>query len=108
MTPAQRAAIYGSGNPNAPQATSQMSEREAQAKQAELAREKQHQDALDSDTVAVDFREATMPAPVAEPQAPRLSAASAKAEPDDKPESGKATSTRPEPKDAAIDKYDFD
>ena len=27
MTPAQRAAIYGSGNPNAPQATSQMSER---------------------------------------------------------------------------------
>src|SRR5277367_5023649 len=55
MTPAQRAAIYGLGNPNAPQATSQMSERQAEAKQAELAREKQHQDAINSDTVAVDF-----------------------------------------------------
>jgi hypothetical protein len=30
-----------------------VSEKQAQAKQAELAREKQHQDALDSDTVAV-------------------------------------------------------
>lgn len=54
MTPAQRAAIYGLNNPDALQATSQMSERQAQLKQAELAREKQHQDALNSDTVAVD------------------------------------------------------
>ena len=59
MTPAQRAAIYGAGNPNAPQATSQMSERQAQVKQAELAREKQHQDALNSDTVVVDFSRST-------------------------------------------------
>ncbi len=69
MTPAQRTAIYGSGNPNAPQATSQTSERQAQAKQAELAREKQHQDALNSDTVAVDFSqpltERPSPAPIA-------------------------------------------
>jgi type IV secretory pathway VirB10-like protein len=108
MTPAQRAAIYGLNNPDAPRATSQMSEREAQAKQAELAREKQHQDALDSDTVAVDFREPTAAAPIFEPQAPRSAPDSAKAEPDDKAASGKAANPKPEPKDAAIDKYDFD
>jgi type IV secretory pathway VirB10-like protein len=107
MTPAQRAAIYGLNNPDAPRATSQMSEREAQAKQAELAREKQHQDALDSDTVAVDFREPTTAVPVVEPQAPR-SAPASKAEPENKVESGKAASSKQEPKDAAIDKYDFD
>jgi hypothetical protein len=31
MTPAQRASIYGPGNPNAPRATSQMSERQGYA-----------------------------------------------------------------------------
>ncbi|WP_263359633.1 TrbI/VirB10 family protein [Acidicapsa ligni] len=99
MTPAQRAAIYGSGNPNAPQATSQMSERQAQAKQAELAREKQHQDAINSDTVAVDFSQPTTehatPAPIVA---------------DDHHAAKPATDTpeKPEPKDAAIDKYDFD
>jgi hypothetical protein len=55
MTAAQRAALYGPNNPDAPRATSQVSERQAEAKQAELAREKQHQEALNSDTVAVDF-----------------------------------------------------
>jgi type IV secretion system protein VirB10 len=99
MTPAQRAAIYGVGNPNAPQATSQMSERQAQAKQAELAREKQRQDALNSDTVAVDFSQ-----PMAEHPAPAPSVA------EDHHAAKTATDTpeTPEPKDAAIDKYDFD
>ncbi len=99
MTPAQRAAIYGLGNPNAPQATSQMSERQAEAKQAELAREKQHQDAINSDTVAVDFSQATTEHPT---PAPIVAEDHSAAKP--------ATDTpgKPEQKDAVIDKYDFD
>jgi type IV secretory pathway VirB10-like protein len=54
MTPAQRDAIYG-GSPNAPQQTSNVSQAQADAKQKALAREKQQQDALNSDTVAIDF-----------------------------------------------------
>ena len=54
MTPAQRAAIYGE-SPNAPQHTSNVSEAQAEAKQKRLAVEKQQQDALSSDTVAIDF-----------------------------------------------------
>ena len=52
MTAAQRAAIYGD-SPNAPQKTSNISQ--AEAKQKVLAREKQQQDAINSDTVAIDF-----------------------------------------------------
>jgi type IV secretory pathway VirB10-like protein len=55
MTPAQRQAMYGSNNPNAPQKTSGVSEAQAQAKQKALLREQQHQQALASDTVAIDF-----------------------------------------------------
>jgi len=55
MTPAQREAMYGKDNPNAPQKTSAQSQREAEAKQRQLERERQHQQALDSDTVAIDF-----------------------------------------------------
>jgi type IV secretion system protein VirB10 len=59
MTPAQRAAIYGD-SPNAPQHTSGISEAQAEAKQKRLAVEKQQQDAVNSDTVAIDFaKEAT-------------------------------------------------
>ena len=54
MTPAQRDAIYG-GSSNAPQRTSNVSQAQANAKQKTLAREKQQQDALNSDTVAIDF-----------------------------------------------------
>ena len=54
MTAAQRSAICGE-SPNAPQKTSAASEAQAQAKQKLLAKEKQHQDALNSDTVAIDF-----------------------------------------------------
>lgn len=54
MTPAQRQAIYG-GSPNAPQKTSVVSQANAAAKQKALDREKQHQEAVNSDTVAIDF-----------------------------------------------------
>ena len=63
MTAAQRDAIYGD-SPNAPQRTSNMSQAQAEARQKELAKEKQQQDAIDSDTVAIDF-ERTPPVPVA-------------------------------------------
>jgi type IV secretory pathway VirB10-like protein len=54
MTPAQRATIYGE-SPNAPRNTSNVSEARAEAKQKRLAIEKQQQEALNSDTVAIDF-----------------------------------------------------
>ena len=55
MTPAQSAAIYGT-SPNAPRQTSGQSEAHAQAKQKAAEREKHRVDALNSDTVAVDFQ----------------------------------------------------
>jgi len=63
MTAAQRSAIYGD-SPNAPQHTSNMSQAQAEAKQKQLAKEKQQQDAINSDTVAIDF-ERTAPATAA-------------------------------------------
>jgi type IV secretion system protein VirB10 len=54
MTSAQRTTIYGD-SPNAPKQTSNVSQAQAEAKQRELEREKLHQDALYSDTVAIDF-----------------------------------------------------
>ncbi len=55
MTPAQRNAMYGSGNPNAPQKTSAASQAQAEAKQRQLEKERQQKEALNSDTVAIDF-----------------------------------------------------
>ena len=55
MTPAQRNAMYGNGNPNAPQKTSAASQAQAEAKQRQLERERQQKEALNSDTVAIDF-----------------------------------------------------
>ena len=54
MTAAQRAAIYGD-SPNAPKQTSNVSQVRAEAKQKAQALEKQRQDAINSDTVAIDF-----------------------------------------------------
>jgi type IV secretory pathway VirB10-like protein len=59
MTAAQRSAIYGD-SPNAPQQTSNISQAQAEAKQKQLEREKLHQDALNSDTVAIDFAHAAV------------------------------------------------
>jgi type IV secretion system protein VirB10 len=57
MTAAQRDAIYG-GSSNAPQRTSNVSEAQAEAKQRALARERQKQEAINSDTMAIDFARA--------------------------------------------------
>jgi type IV secretion system protein VirB10 len=54
MTDAQRDAMYGN-SPNAPKKTSNATQAQAEAKQRQLAREKEHQDAVNSDTVAIDF-----------------------------------------------------
>lgn len=116
MTPAQRAAIYGVNNPNAPQATSEEAQRRAEAKQAELARAKQHQDALDSDTVAVDFARPTAevapsPTPAATTTAPASASkldATAKTGETEKSDSDESGSHKTEPADAAISNYDFD
>jgi len=62
MTAAQRSAIYGD-SPNAPQQTSNVSQAQADAKQKALEREKLHQDALNSDTVAIDFAHPVAPTP---------------------------------------------
>jgi type IV secretory pathway VirB10-like protein len=66
MTAAQRDAIYGS-SANAPAHTSNVSEAQAEAKQKQLAREKQQQDAIGSDTVAIDFQRSGSAAAVAAP-----------------------------------------
>ncbi|WP_353071219.1 TrbI/VirB10 family protein [Tunturiibacter gelidoferens] len=62
MTVAQREAIYGD-SPNAPKQTSNVSQAQAEAKQKTLEREKLHQDALNSDTVAIDFSHPSVAAP---------------------------------------------
>jgi type IV secretory pathway VirB10-like protein len=54
MTAAQRSAMYGD-SPNAPNRTSNVSQVQADAKQKALEKEKVHQDAVNSDTVAIDF-----------------------------------------------------
>jgi type IV secretory pathway VirB10-like protein len=114
MTAAQRAAMYGPGNPNAPQATSQISEKQAEAKQAMLAREKEHQDALNSDTVAVEFARPTSESATTTQQ---TASAAPTVNPQDgesqeshsaKPDSDEPINAKPTAKDTAIDKYDFD
>jgi type IV secretory pathway VirB10-like protein len=62
MTAAQRDAIYGNSS-NAPKQTSNVSQAQAEAKQKVLEREKVHQDAVNSDTVAIDFSHPTVAAP---------------------------------------------
>jgi type IV secretory pathway VirB10-like protein len=54
MSAAQRSAMYGD-SPNAPNRTSNVSQVQAEAKQKALEKEKVHQDAVNSDTVAIDF-----------------------------------------------------
>ncbi len=64
MTAAQRSAMYGD-SPNAPSKTSNVSQVQAEAKQKALEKEKLHQDALNSDTVAIDFAHPTTATPAA-------------------------------------------
>jgi type IV secretion system protein VirB10 len=86
MTAAQRDAIYG-GSSNAPQRTSNVSEAQAEAKQRALAREKQKQDAINSDTMAIDFAHA---GDTANPSAPNPQAATVLAERAEAPSSVKS------------------
>ena len=102
MTAAQRSAIYGD-SPNAPQRTSNLSQAQAEAKQKQLAKEKQQQDAIDSDTVAIDFERIS---PVVTPEAAQGTAANA---------AGGATPVKPattevkaDSKGNTIAAYDFD
>ena len=62
MTAAQRSAMYGD-SPNAPSKTSNVSQVQAEAKQKALEKEKLHQEALNSDTVAIDFAHPTTAIP---------------------------------------------
>jgi type IV secretory pathway VirB10-like protein len=62
MTSAQRSAMYGD-SPNAPTKTSNVSQVQADAKQKALEKEKVHQDAVNSDTVAIDFAHPAAPSP---------------------------------------------
>jgi len=105
MTAAQRAAIYGD-SPNAPQRTSNMSEAQAEAKQKQLAKEKQQKDAMNSDTLAIDFER---PGAATSPAAVPASAGAAAAD--------IAGTLAPQPNDApvkadgknpALTPYDFD
>jgi type IV secretion system protein VirB10 len=102
MSAAQRGAIYGD-SPNAPQLTSSMSE----AKQKRLAKEKQQQDAINSDTLAIDFeRSGPSPATVAAEakQVPVVSAAGAPAA----PAQSVSAEAKASSKANAMAGYDFD
>jgi type IV secretion system protein VirB10 len=105
MTAAQRAAIYGD-SPNAPALTSEMSQAQAEAKQKQLAKEKRLQDAIDSDTVAIDFEHpsgTTSPAAVVPSAAPATAdvAGSAASQPI-------SAQAKADGKDPALAPYDFD
>jgi type IV secretion system protein VirB10 len=118
MTPAQRTAIYGDGHPIAPKRVSDVSEAQAEAKQRALAREKQHQDALTTDTVAIDFARTPEAQPVnealssnSEVGANRTSPKLAGEAAGDVPAPGDhevEQSHAPQQKNAAIRRYDFD
>jgi type IV secretory pathway VirB10-like protein len=73
MTPAQRSAMYGD-SPNAPNRTSNVSQVQAEAKQKALEKEKVHQDAVNSDTVAIDFAHSAASTPAVAGGAPAQSA----------------------------------
>ncbi len=93
MTAAQRDSIYGT-SPNAPQRTSNISEAQAEAKQKRLAIEKQRQDAMNSDTVAIDFSHEGASSAISVAQTSKSAAAA-------DPASSQEFSTRPAVVDAS-------
>jgi type IV secretion system protein VirB10 len=114
MTAAQRDTIYGS-SPDAPQHTSNVSQAQAEAKQKALAREKQHQDAINSDTVAIDFAHSNSPTtPVAlgeregarPTEATEVAAGTASKAAADKPAA--MPQPKPDAKSDPMSGYDFD
>lgn len=105
MTAAQRDAIYGN-SPNAPQRTSNMSQAQAEAKQKELAKEKQQQDAINSDTVAIDFERAALSPTIGTTEvAQETAAAAAGGAP---PSKSVATAVKAESQKNPMAGYDFD
>jgi len=125
MTAAQRSAIYGD-SPNAPAHTSEMSQAQAEAKQKALAREKQQQDAINSDTVAIDFAHAGSASAPAQPTAvlaereeapakasaeslaPGSTVAVGSAEKPSAPTVAAEQKPKPDPKSDPMTGYDFD
>lgn len=110
MTAAQRDAIYGASS-NASQHTSNVSEAQAEAKQKALAREKLNQDALNSDTVALDFAHAgEAPAPSA-PASPLAEKETSRAVATTDVAGGATPATaqtKPSTKSDPMGSYDFD
>jgi type IV secretory pathway VirB10-like protein len=106
MTAAQRSAIYGD-SPNAPQRTSNMSQAQAEAKQKELAKEKQQQDAINSDTVAIDF-DRTGPATPATVAAEAAQGTAANAAGGAAPAKTASVEAKADSKGNAMARYDFD
>ncbi|MCU1250319.1 MAG: conjugation TrbI family protein [Edaphobacter sp.] len=113
MTAAQRDAIYGS-SPSAPQRISNVSQAQAEAKQKALAREKQHQDAINSDTVAIDFAHssgATGPVALGEREVHPIEAtevAAAKSPASVAEKSAAVAQPKPDAKSDPMAGYDFD
>lgn len=108
MTAAQRAAIYGE-SPNGPIITSDASQERAETKQRELAKEKQQQDAIESDTMAIDFEHAATVAhsdPVPPPSA-SVAGAVASATPAT-PQSVSVQQTKPDSTTDPMAPYSFD
>jgi type IV secretion system protein VirB10 len=93
MAAAQRDAIYG-GSSNAPQRTSNVSEAQAEAKQRALAREKQKQDAINSDTMAIDFARAGEATTGPSPNAPAATVLAERAEAPSSAKSEEVTSAQ--------------
>jgi type IV secretory pathway VirB10-like protein len=94
MTAAQRDAIYG-GSSNAPQRTSNVSEAQAEAKQRILAREKQKQEAINSDTMAIDFGRTGESATGSSPNPPTATVLAERAEAPSSAKSEEMASTLP-------------
>lgn len=108
MTSAQRAAIYGADAPSGSAPTSQLSERQAEATQAALAKEKQHQDALSSDTMIVDFAHPATDGTATSDHAAALSGKQSDEHSASDFESSSDKVAGENSKDTAIAKYDFD
>ena len=107
MTSAQRDSIYGNST-NAPQHTSNVSEAQAEAKQKRLAIEKQAQDALNSDTVAIDYSHGGTSSPLAVLSDRQAATDSARAEDNSaRPASVDAASLQPSKSDP-MSQYPFD
>jgi type IV secretion system protein VirB10 len=108
MTAAQRATIYGD-SPDAPAHTSEISQARAEAKQKELAREKQQQEALDSDTEAIDFEHPDNAAgSIAAVQQTRATEAAPRTAPDMAGGAASPSQQKVDAKNNPMAPYDFD